>query len=120
MLYPYVRINGNKTTTDMTTQEINKEYTDLYGDLLTDVIKLKENPSFKKIKSYFSDADKMERTFMFNGKKVVAKRKFTHKGGGGKMYQIKTNYLHVWIEKKANSNSYTHMRECKDGGFKTV
>ena len=97
-------------------------FEDLYGDSLTSIIELKTNPTFETIKSYFTDLDEMERTFNFNGKKIIAKRKFTFKGmkSSGKMFQVKTNYLHVWIQVGKSENTLTHYKETKTGDFFTV
>lgn len=96
-------------------------FEDLYKDAIVDVIELKESPSFETIKSYFSNLDEMERNFSFNGRKIVAKRKFTYKGmrSIGKMFEIKTNYLHVWMQVD-NVGNMKHYKENKKGNFELV
>jgi len=97
-------------------------FEDLYGDSLTSVIELKTNPTFETIKSYFTELDEMERTFNFNGKTIIAKRKFTFKGmkSSGKMFQVKTNYLHVWIQVGKSKDTLVHYKETREGSFVTV
>ena len=90
------------------------DYSDLYN---FDAIKLHKKPTFEIIKNYFDDLEQIEKTFEYRGKKIIAKRKFTYKGGGGKMFEIKTNYLHIWFE---HNNYNTHYKECKDGKFKQL
>lgn len=94
-----------------------ENYSDLYQN---EVIVLNKTPTFELIRSYFSDTDTTERTFDFNGRKVIAQRKFTYKGNSNKMYQIKTNYLHIWIQQKKYSSTTEHYRECKDGTFTII
>lgn len=103
-----------------TAQELNLDFTDLYGDALISVIKLNEVPTFETIKAFFSDMETMEKEFDYKGRTVIAKRKFTYKGGKGKMFQVKTNFLHIWIQTGKSKNTLTHYREDKNGNFKTI
>lgn len=89
------------------------DYSDLYNFGL---ITLNGKLTFNTLLSYFNDTETISKDFMYCDKKITTKRKFTYKGG--KMFQIKTNYLHVWIEFK--NGNILHYRECKDGKFKQL
>ena len=89
-------------------KKANAEYLDLYGDIFSEIIELREMPTFQTILSYFKETDTMLREFSYKGKQVIAKRKFTYKGFGA----IKTNYLHILIERKK--------RDLKHGSFVIV
>lgn len=86
-------------------------YKDLYINL--EPIKLKENPSFEFILSHFKENESISKEFIYEGTLITAKRKFTFIGGGGKMFQIKTNYLHIYFNN-------LHYREQKDNTFKQI
>ena len=96
-----------------------EDFKDLYGDSIIDVIKLDFDPSFEDIRDYFNTTDQMERTFKSGDRMIKAKRKFTHVGGGGKMFRIKTNYLHIYLlDNKGDVKK--HYKETNDGCFKLI
>jgi len=54
-----------------------------------------------------------------DGRRIITERKYTYHRGGK---VVKTNYLHIYtISGDFEKGSCTdHMRECKDGNFKTA
>jgi len=101
-------------------KEVKKVKND-YSDLLDfGVITLKTNPSFNTILSYFDELETISKGFVYNGKKITAKRKFTYVGGQGKMFKIKTNYLHIWIEDDKKPYLTIHYKQQKDKSFKQI
>jgi len=81
------------------------------------VIELKESPSFETIKEHFPKNKEKEITFMYDGKKIVGQRKNTYKGRSGKLQELKTSYLHIWLQTNPRSSSMVHYKENKDGSF---
>lgn len=94
-------------------EKANEQYLDLYGDALKNFIELDIAPTFETIRGYFSQFDHMEREFRFNGRRIIAKRKFTWRCKG----VANTNFLHVSIQNAKGNNGETY-REQKDGSFK--
>jgi len=94
-----------------------ENYKDLYDFGL---IELKENPSFNTILSYFKEFETKSKDFMYCGQKITAKRKFTYVGGQGKMFNVKTNYLHIWILNDKKPYLTQHYKQQKDKSFKLI
>lgn len=87
-----------------------------------EVIELNQNPTLNLIRSYFGPNEEQEISFEYKGRKIIAQRKFTHTGSKatGKMYQVKTNYLHVWVQTNPESSTTVHYKECSDGSFEII
>ena len=104
-----------------TTEKLNKEYLDLYGDALKSVIELGNETPIERdsfldfIKTFFAKIDAMDRTFTFQGREIYAKRKFTYSGR-----VIKTSYLHVWVQVGKHKDTCLHFREDGKGGWKSI
>ena len=100
-------------------KKANAEYLDLYGDIFEEGIILTEVPTFETIQKYFKDNNpNSEITFIYNGKRIFAKRKITY----ARNFVIKTNYLHILIELKKHGNLILceAYREQKNNIFKCI
>ena len=72
--------------------------------MTVETIDLKENPTCELIASYFSAVDETKRTFFYGNNVVKAERLFTVTGnrGKGQAYEVRTNLLHLYIDKGAH------------------
>ena len=86
------------------------DYSDLYDDK---IIEFEAVPTFYDIQNHFSEMESSKKTFRYKDKFIEAKRKFTYKGNGKKMFQIKTNYLHIYFTENGNNTKFTRSRPYK-------
>jgi hypothetical protein len=101
-----------------TTEQLNSEFLDLYGNIFEEFVKLESSSNFDDIKDVCKTNSIIgfEHKIKVGDKCIIAEIKYTWSGG-----VVKTAYLHIKHVKSFESPILlTYWREQKDGSFKTV